>query len=82
MAQNEHWVAFVPFAAHYPLEVHLYPRTRVPDLPALDEDQRATLPEIYLEVLHRMEGVFDDTFPSISAWHQSPGRTSAGQSPR
>ena len=72
---NEHWVAFVPFAAHYPIEVHLYPRTRVPDLPALDEDQRAALPEIYLEVLHRMEGVFDDTFPAISAWHQSPVHT-------
>jgi len=75
VAQNEHWVAFVPFAAHYPLEVHLYPRTRVPDLPALGEAQRAALPEIYLEVLHRMEGVFDDTFPAISAWHQSPVHT-------
>jgi UDPglucose--hexose-1-phosphate uridylyltransferase len=72
VAQNEHWVAFVPFAAHYPIEVHLYPRTRVPDLPSLDEAQRAALPEIYLEVLHRMEGVFADTFPAISAWHQAP----------
>ncbi len=44
VAQNEHWVAFVPFAARWPIEVHLYPRTRVPDLPALDEDQRAALP--------------------------------------
>ena len=26
VAQNEHWVAFVPFAARWPLEVHLYPR--------------------------------------------------------
>ena len=74
VASNEHWVAFVPFAARWPLEVHLYPRVKVPDLPALDPDAQAALPEIYLEVLHRMEGVFDDTFPAISAWHQAPVR--------
>lgn len=27
---GEHWVAFVPYAAHWPYEVHLYPRHRVP----------------------------------------------------
>ena len=26
VTQNEHWVAFVPFAARWPVEVHLYPR--------------------------------------------------------
>ena len=29
---SEHWVAFVPYAAHWPYEVHLYPKRRVPDL--------------------------------------------------
>ena len=32
--EGEHWVAFVPYAAHWPYEVHLYPRRRVPDLRA------------------------------------------------
>jgi UDPglucose--hexose-1-phosphate uridylyltransferase len=27
---------------------------------------------VYLEVLRRMEGVFADTLPSITAWHQAP----------
>ena len=34
--ETEHWVAFVPAAARWPVEVHLYPRRQVPDLPALD----------------------------------------------
>ncbi len=72
VAANEHWVAFVPFAARWPVEVHLYPRRQVPDLPGLTEGERDALSLIYLEVLHRMEGVFDDTLPAISAWHQAP----------
>ena len=33
VTSSEHWVAFVPFAARWPVEVHLYPRRPVPDLP-------------------------------------------------
>ena len=29
VARTEHWTAFVPFAAHWPLEVHLYPNRQV-----------------------------------------------------
>ncbi len=75
VAGNEQWIAFVPFAARWPIEVHLYPRRRAPDLPALDDVQRAAFVPVYREVLRRMEGVFDDTLPSITAWHQAPVRT-------
>ncbi|CAM5567401.1 galactose-1-phosphate uridylyltransferase [Streptomyces purpurascens] len=42
--EGEHWVAFVPYAAHWPYEVHLYPKRRVPDLLGLDEDARTGSP--------------------------------------
>lgn len=74
VAQNEHWVAFVPFAARWPVEVHLYPKRQVPDLPALNDAERESLATLYLEVLRRMDGIFDDTMPAISAWHQAPVR--------
>ena len=72
VAQNEHWVAFVPFAGRWPVEVQIFPRQQVADLPALSTEQKASLPPIYLEVLRRMEGMFDDTLPAITAWHQAP----------
>lgn len=72
VTENEHWVAFVPFAARWPLEVHVYPRRQVPDLPATTDAERESLADIYLEVLQRMGHVFDDTFPAISGWHQAP----------
>ncbi|MDG9705337.1 galactose-1-phosphate uridylyltransferase [Streptomyces sp. DH37] len=70
-----HWTAFVPHAARWPYEVHLYPRRRVPDLTALDEDARAELPGVYLELLRRFDRIFgpgEPPTPYISGWHQAP----------
>ncbi|MGW1027269.1 galactose-1-phosphate uridylyltransferase [Streptomyces sp. NPDC002577] len=71
----EHWVAFVPYAAHWPYEVHLYPKRRVPDLLALDEDARTEFPKVYLELLRRFDRIFGESEPPtpyIAAWHQAP----------
>ncbi|GAA2903457.1 galactose-1-phosphate uridylyltransferase [Streptomyces mexicanus] len=79
---TDHWVAFVPYAAHWPYEVHLYPRRRVPDLLALDEGARTEFPQVYLELLRRFDRIFDGgekegtgrgrPTPYIAAWHQAP----------
>ncbi|MFJ2866631.1 galactose-1-phosphate uridylyltransferase [Kitasatospora sp. NPDC087314] len=70
---GEHWTAFVPFAARWPYEVHLYPHRRVPDLTGLDEPQRAEFPALYLELLRRFDRLFGGgRTPYISAWHQAP----------
>ncbi|MDT6984398.1 galactose-1-phosphate uridylyltransferase [Streptomyces lusitanus] len=73
--EGEHWVAFVPYAAHWPYEVHLYPRRRVPDLLGLDEAARAEFPRVYLELLRRFDRIFGENEPPtpyIAAWHQAP----------
>ncbi|MBV6696658.1 galactose-1-phosphate uridylyltransferase [Kitasatospora aureofaciens] len=70
---GEHWTAFVPFAARWPYEVHLYPHRRVPDLTGLDEAQRAEFPGLYLELLRRFDLLFGGgRTPYVSAWHQAP----------
>jgi UDPglucose--hexose-1-phosphate uridylyltransferase len=74
VARGEHWTAFVPFAARWPLEVHLYPNRRVADLTDLCEPEREELSWLYLDVLRRMEAVYDDSLPYIAAWHQAPVR--------
>jgi UDPglucose--hexose-1-phosphate uridylyltransferase len=69
---NEHWTAFVPQAARWPVEVHLYPTRRVPDLPALDAEQRHAFGPLYLDVLQRLDRLYDAPLPYIAAWHQAP----------
>ncbi|MFI2434807.1 galactose-1-phosphate uridylyltransferase [Streptomyces sp. NPDC018693] len=73
--EGDHWVAFVPYAAHWPYEVHLYPKRRVPDLLGLDEAARTEFPKVYLELLRRFDRIFGDDEPPtpyIAAWHQAP----------
>ncbi|QIY96417.1 galactose-1-phosphate uridylyltransferase [Streptomyces sp. S1D4-11] len=73
--ETERWVAFVPYAAHWPYEVHLYPKRRVPDLLGLDEEARTEFPQVYLELLRRFDRIFGEgepPTPYIAAWHQAP----------
>jgi len=80
--ESEHWVAYVPFAARWPVEVHLAPRRDVPDLPALTPGEKDDLAPFYLEILRRLDLFFADddvpgdevTLPYIAAWHQAPVR--------
>lgn len=72
VAQNENWVAFVPFAARWPIEVHLYPRRAVRTLTDLDDAEKDDLAALYLEAIRRMEGVFADSLPAITGVHQAP----------
>jgi UDPglucose--hexose-1-phosphate uridylyltransferase len=74
VTRNEHWTAFVPAAARWPFEVQMFPARRVPDIPALGDAERAAFCDIYLDVLHRLDGLFGVPLPYIAAWHQAPGR--------
>ena len=85
VAENSHWVLYVPVAARWPIEFHLVPRRIVPDFAALDAAQRESLADIYLKMMivanhfHREPARGEDAQPGaylpvnyISAWHQAP----------
>ncbi|MEV0393390.1 galactose-1-phosphate uridylyltransferase [Polymorphospora rubra] len=74
VAANAHWTAYVPAAARWPFEVHVAPHRQVPDLPALDDAERAAFGPLYLDLLRRFDRLFDKPMPYISAWHQAPVR--------
>lgn len=67
-----HWTAFVPRAARWPFEVHLYPHQRVPNLAALSEMAKEEFCDMYLDVLRRFDALFGKPMPYISGWHQAP----------
>ena len=66
------WTVLVPHAARWPYEAHVYSRRHVPDLPALTEEEKADLAEVYLDVLRRFEALFETPTPYIAGWIQAP----------
>jgi UDPglucose--hexose-1-phosphate uridylyltransferase len=74
----EHWTAYVPAAARWPVEVHLAPHRDVPDLPALDDAERDELARVYLDLLRRLDRYYTGPdgapvrLPYIAGWHQAP----------
>ncbi|KFI80783.1 galactose-1-phosphate uridylyltransferase [Bifidobacterium psychraerophilum] len=77
--RNRTWVAYVPAAARWPLEVHVAPvRDGVLSLDQLNDDERWGLAQMYSTLLKRGNAFFDTgdgkgmDLPYISAWHQAP----------
>ncbi|MDX2376487.1 galactose-1-phosphate uridylyltransferase [Microbacterium sp. LRZ72] len=70
--EAEHWIAYVPFAARWPIEVHLAPRRHAPDLAATTAAERDELADVYPRLLRGIDALYDSPTPYIAAWHQAP----------
>jgi UDPglucose--hexose-1-phosphate uridylyltransferase len=70
IARNQLFTAFVPFAARWPVEVHIYPNRFVRNLTELGEDESCAFVDVYLDVLRRFDRMYSTPLPYISALHQ------------
>ena len=75
--EGRHWTAYVPASARWPVEVHMTPHRAVPDLAALDDEERDEMATLYLDLLHRLDRFHqtDDgpvRLPYIAGWHPAP----------
>jgi len=67
-----HWTAFVPFAARWPIEVHMLPHRHVADFAATTDEERDELAGLYLKLLRGIDALYSTPTPYIAAWHQAP----------
>jgi UDPglucose--hexose-1-phosphate uridylyltransferase len=70
VAQTDLFTAFVPFAARWPVEVHIYPNRFVHNLIELTDAELDGFAWIYLDVLGRFDRMYPTPLPYISALHQ------------
>ena len=70
--EAEHWLAYVPFAARWPIELHLAPRRHAADFTELTDAERDELATVYLRLLRGVDALYDTPTPYIAAWHQAP----------
>jgi UDPglucose--hexose-1-phosphate uridylyltransferase len=69
---SEHFVAFVPYAARWPLEIHLLPKRHIQDLSQLTAQEADDLAVQYKKLLLAVDAIYDTPTPYIAAWHQAP----------
>jgi UDPglucose--hexose-1-phosphate uridylyltransferase len=71
---SEHWTAYVPAAARWPVEVHLVPHRAAADLAALSSRERDELAVLYRDLVRRVDGYFGEPggVPYVAGWHQAP----------
>lgn len=72
--EGEYWTAFVPFAARWPIEVHMLPHRHVPDFAETSEAERAELAILLPRLLRGVDALYETPTPYIAAWHQAPVR--------
>lgn len=66
------WRAWVPWAATWPYELVLAPDTVIADLPSLDDRGRSGLGDLLVDVVGRLDRLFDAPMPLMSWFHQRP----------
>lgn len=70
--ENSRFVAFIPFFARYPYEVHLLPRAHRGSLLEFDGDERSAFAEILKSVMVKYDNLFGFSLPYMMIMHQVP----------
>lgn len=70
--ETDNFIAFVPFAARWPIEAHLLPKRNISDLSQLRDDEAKELAMVYKKLLRAFDSYYETPTPYISAWHQAP----------
>ena len=70
--ETENFVAFVPFAARWPIEIHLLPKRQIADFTELTDAEVSELADAYKRILNGLDALYKKPVPYISAWHQAP----------
>lgn len=72
VAENAGFVAFVPYFARYPYEVHIVSRRHRPSLLELPLAESADLAAILKLILQKYDGLWDFELPFVMVMHQRP----------
>jgi UDPglucose--hexose-1-phosphate uridylyltransferase len=72
VAENEDWLALVPYWAIWPFEALLLPKWHVQRLTDLTESERDSLASILKRLLTKYDNLFETSFPYSMGWHSAP----------
>jgi UDPglucose--hexose-1-phosphate uridylyltransferase len=77
VAQNEHFVAFVPFAARFPAEIAIYSRRHLRTLIDLEDAEKQSLAALISVVRKKYDNLYGFLMPLMMTVQQGPLRDTA-----
>lgn len=72
VSRTDRWSAGVPAAASWPYELLIVPDRDVADLPSLDDAERDGLALLLIDLVTRLDSLFDAPMPFMLWFHQRP----------
>ncbi|MFN2502092.1 MAG: galactose-1-phosphate uridylyltransferase [Pyrinomonadaceae bacterium] len=72
IAENDSFLAVIPFFARYPYETHIFAKSHKQALTDFERGEQFHLAEILKQVLVAFDGIFERSFPYIMSIHQRP----------
>jgi len=70
--ENKDFICFLPFFAHWPFGVHIYPKRHVTAITELTKEEKTSLASILKTVTHKFDNLYDMSFPYMMVLHQRP----------
>lgn len=74
VAQNDHFVAFLPFYGRFPTELHLYARRHVGQLADFTPEERSSLAALLSIVRRKYDSLYARQMPLMMMVRQQPAR--------
>lgn len=72
VAENDSFIALIPFFARYPYELHIYSKRHIQALTDMDEGEQRDMAAMLKSVLVAFDKLFDISFPYMMVLHQRP----------
>jgi UDPglucose--hexose-1-phosphate uridylyltransferase len=72
VAENDSFVALIPFFARYPYELHIYSKRHLQALTDMDDGEQRDLASMLKSVLVAFDKLFDLSLPYMMVLHQRP----------
>ncbi len=72
IANNEYFIAFIPFFARHVYETYIIPKRHVARITELTDDEVKALASIHKDMIVRFDNLFQMSFPNITMLHNAP----------
>lgn len=75
VAENDNFLAFIPFFAHWPYEVHIYAKRHLADISEFNQQEVLDFAKILKIVTQKYDNLYGFSFPYMMVMHQAPVNT-------